>query len=224
MVIAVSILFFIFSISIGFYIYIEVTYKKYKKTKLKSNLSGFEVARKIIDNYDLNNIYITESKTELISRYDSNRKVIRLTNEVFNDESLVSCAISSIEGSHAILDKKEDKVFKIKELLMPFINILLIVGYLISLIGCFFGHITTIVVGLSIIDLIIFFHLIFYNNEKKSMKIATIELINNKIISKNEIRRIEKLLKVTSYTSFASIVFPVIELIKKVLIFGDSNK
>ena len=224
MIIAVSILLLFIAISIGFYVYIEITYNKYKKYKLKSNLSGFEVARKIIDNYDLNNIYITESKTELISRYDSNRKVIRLTDKVFNDDTLISCAISSIEASHAVLDKKEDKMFKIKELLSPFIDILLIVGYLISLIGCFFGHINTIVIGLSIICLILLFHFVFYNIEKKSVKIAIIELINNKIISKNESRKIEELLKVTSYTSFASIVFPIIELVKKILVFGDSNR
>ena len=152
MVIAVLLL--ILSISIGFYIYIKVTYNKYKKIKIKSNLSGFEVSRKIIDNYDLNNIYITESNNQLISRYDSNRKVIRLTNKVFNNESIVSCAISSIEASHAILDKKNDKLFKIKESLVPIVNILLIAGYLITLIGCFFGHVNTIIIGLSLIDII----------------------------------------------------------------------
>lgn len=220
----IAVLMLILSISIGFYIYIKVTYNKYKKIKIKSNLSGFEVSRKIIDNYDLNNVYITESNNQLISRYDSNRKVIRLTNKVFNNESIVSCAISSIEASHAILDKKNDKLFKIKESLVPIVNILLIAGYLITLIGCFFGHVNTIIIGLSLIDIILLFNLIFYSVEKKSIKIALIELINEKIVSKNEIKKVEELLKVTSYTPFASIIFPVVELIKKIIVFGDSNK
>ena len=50
MVITVLLLFL--TVSIGFYIHIELTYKKYKKIKLHSKLSGFEVSRKIIDNYD----------------------------------------------------------------------------------------------------------------------------------------------------------------------------
>ena len=220
----IAVLLLILFISIGFYIYIDRIYKKNKKIKTKNDLSGFEVARKIIDNYDLNNVYITESKTQLISRYDSNRKVIRLTNKVFNDNSVVSCAISSIEASHAILDKKKDKMFKIKESIDPIAKIILILGYLITIIGCFFGHANTIIIGLSLIDLILLYNVVFYNIEKKSMKVALIELVKNKIITKSEIKRVEELLKVTSYTSFATIIFPVVELIKKILVFGDSNK
>lgn len=222
MIIAVLMLFL--AISIGFYIYIELTYKKYRKTKTKNNLSGFEVARKIIDNYDLNNIYITESRTELISRYDSNRKVIRLTNKVFNDESIVSCAISSIEASHAILDKKNDKMFQIKDKINPFLNVLTVAGYLVTIIGCFFGHVNTIIAGLSIIDILLLINIIFYSVEKKAIKIALIELVDNDLVVKNELKKIEELLKVSSYTSLASVIYPVVELVKKVLVFGDSNR
>jgi Zn-dependent membrane protease YugP len=220
----IAVLLFILLISLAFYIYINVTYKKYRKIKLKKELSGFEVARKIIDNYDLNNVYITESKTQLISKYDINRKVIRLTDNVFNDEMIVSCAISSFESVHAIQDKKNNKMFIIREKLSQFINILLIVGYLITLFGCFFGHVNTIIVGLSIIDFILLYHLIFYKVDLMASKMALTELINNNIIQKSEIKKIEKLLKVTSYTSFASIFFPIVELIKKIIVFGDSNR
>ena len=56
-------------ISLGTYIYIELECNKYKKVKVKSNLSGFEVSRKLLDSYDLNNIYITETKEFLQSKY-----------------------------------------------------------------------------------------------------------------------------------------------------------
>ena len=220
----IAVLLFILLISLIFYIYINVTYKKYNKYKLKSNLSGFEVSRKIIDGYDLNNVYITESRTQIISRYDMNRKVIRLTEKVFNDEKIVSCAISSFEAAHAILDKKNDQMFIIREKLLSFISFLLIASYLITLFGCFFGHVNTIIAGLSIIDSILLFHLIFYKVDSRAAKIALIELVNNDIIHKSETKKIEELLKVTSYTSFASIFFPIVELIKKIIAFGDSNR
>ena len=99
----------------------------------------------------------------------------------------------------------------------------MIVGYLITIIGCFFGHVNTIIVGLSLIDIVLLFHIIFYNVEKKAIGIALVELVDNKIIVKGEIKKIEALLKATSYTYFASIIFPIVEIIKKVLVFGDSN-
>ena len=220
----IAVLLLIYSISVGFYIYIKVVYNKFKSIKLKSNMSGFEVSRKILDNYDLNNVYITESKNRIISNYDINRKVIRLADGVFNDESLVSAAISSKEAGHAIQDKKNDKAYQIRERLMQFIYILLIVGYIITLFGCFFGHINTIIAGLLIIDIIILFNYMFYSVEKRAIKIALIELVNSKIIAKSEYKKMDRLLKVTSYTTLAFVAIPVAELIKKIFMFGDSNK
>ena len=220
----IAVLLLIYSISVGFYIYIKVVYNKFKSIKLKSNMSGFEVSRKILDNYDLNNVYITESKNRIISNYDINRKVIRLADGVFNDESLVSAAISSKEAGHAIQDKKNDKAYQIRERIIQFIYILLIVGYIITLFGCFFGHINTIIAGLLIIDIIILFNYLFYSVEKRAIKIALIELVNSKIIAKSEYKKMDKLLKVTSYTTLAFVAIPVAELIKKIFMFGDSNK
>ena len=220
----IAVLLLIYSISVGFYIYIKVVYNKFKSIKLKSNMSGFEVSRKILDNYDLNNVYITESKNRIISNYDINRKVIRLADGVFNDESLVSAAISSKEAGHAIQDKKNDKAYQIRERIIQFIYILLIVGYIITLFGCFFGHINTIIAGLLIIDIIILFNYMFYSVEKRAIKIALIELVNSKIIAKSEYKKMDRLLKVTSYTTLAFVAIPVAELIKKIFMFGDSNK
>ena len=220
----IAVLLFILFISLIFYIYIQKAYNKYKKIKLKKPLSGFEVSRKIVDVYDLNNVYITESKNQLISKYDLNRKVIRLTDKVFNDEGIVSCAISSFEAAHAIQDKNKNQMYIIREKIMPYINILLVAGYLITLFGCFFGHVNTIIAGLGIIDLILLFHLVFYKVDSTASKIALVELVNNNMVQKGEIKKIEELLKVTSYTSFGSIFFPIVELIKKVIEFGDSNR
>lgn len=210
-------------ITLGFYLYIELTYKKYKSIKVKSNLSGFEIARKIIDNHDLNNVYITESNETLFSRYDASRKVIRLRKEVFNDESLTSCAVSSMEAAHCIQDKKKNKLLKFRNNIYPFLNILLLTGYLITIIGFLFGHKNTFLAGISIEYLLLIFHLCTYSIEKEAKKIAIIELIGDSIINKKEINKIEKLLTATTFIYFASIIFPVVQLIKKIIDFGKSN-
>ena len=210
-------------ITLGFYLYIEFTYNKYKSTKIKSNLSGFEIARKMIDNYDLNNVYITETNETLFSRYDASRKVIRLRKEVFNDESLTSCAVSAMEAAHCIQDKKNNKLLKFRNNIYPFLNILLLTGYLITIIGFLFGHKNTLLVGVSIEYLLLLFHLCTYSIEKEAKKIALIELVGDSIINKKETKRIEKLLNVTAFSNFASIIFPVVQLIKKLIDFGKSN-
>jgi len=211
-------------LSFGSYVYIEITYNKYQKNKIKSNLSGFEISRNILDNYDLNNVYITETNEYLFSKYDFNRKVVRFVKNVFNGENITSTAISSFETSYAILDKKNDKLYELRKKIMPIINILLISSYIIILIGLLFGHMNTLLSGVIIAYLILIFYILTYNIEKKVKKIALKELITNRIITKKERANIEKVLNVASLNNIASVIFPLAELLKKIIDFGKSNR
>jgi hypothetical protein len=208
----------------GSYIYIRITYNKYKKEDIKSLKSGFEVSRKIIDKYDLNNIYITESREALFSYYDSNRKVIRLTKDVFNDTSLVSCAISSMNATYAIEEKEGNKILKFRNTFKDLINIILYFGYLFLAVGALFGNIKIMLVGIALEYIILLYYMFTYNLEKKTKNRALIELINNKIITKKEQKKIETILKATSFIYMASIVFPVVKLFKLIVDFGNSKE
>ena len=210
-------------VSIGTYIYINVTYKKYSKKDIAKLMSGFEVSREILDEHDLNNIYITESREELYSKYDYKRKVVKLIRGVFSDTSLTSCAIAAMNAAYAVQDKNNNKLFKFKKNLEQFISLLLYTGYLFIIIGALFGHINTIWIGFGIELLILVFHIATYYVEKEARDIALVELLNNKIINKREIKRIRKLLDVTSYIGIASIVFPIAELLKRIYEFGRSD-
>ena len=224
MLLIISLVFVLILLSFGSYVYIEITYNKYQKNKIKSNLSGFEISRNILDNYDLNNVYITETNEYLFSKYDFNRKVVRFVKNVFNGENITSTAISSFETSYAILDKKNDKLYELRKKIMPIINILLISSYIIILIGLLFGHMNTLLSGVIIAYLILIFYILTYNIEKKVKKIALKELITNRIITKKERANIEKVLNVASLNNIASVIFPLAELLKKIIDFGKSNR
>lgn len=224
MVFEVLLILVLLFISLGTYIYIEIGCNKYKKIKMKSHLSGFEVSRKILDSYDLNNIYITETKEFLFSKYDPDRKVIRLVKSVFDGENITSCAISSIESGYAILDnKKNNSIYNIRKKINSFINVLLITSYIIILIGILFGHSNTLMSGIIIDYVILLYYAFTFNVEKEVKAIVIKELASNKIVIKKELIYIEKLSKIIVLKNVASIILPIIELIKKIIDFGKSN-
>ena len=65
-------------------LYINYTYKKYLKIESKGNISGFEVARKILDSNNLKDIHIVSTSGTLTDHYDPSRGVIRLSNDIFD--------------------------------------------------------------------------------------------------------------------------------------------
>lgn len=211
-------------LTVGSYINIKIKEKKYKKIDIQKLLSGFEVSRKILDSYDLNDLYITESRESIISYYDPQRNVIRLIKGVFNDTSITSCAISSLESAHAIQNKKKNSMFIFRKNIMPFIKCVLYLGYIVIAIGAIFGHMRTLLVGISLEYFVLLFHVFTYKIEKEATEIAKNELIKEKIVTKKELPQLEEVLKAISLINIASIILPIAELVKKIIEFGNSNR
>lgn len=85
---------------IGYLIFI---FCYFKYSRLNSNsLNGFDVAKKVTDNY--NDINIIESDS-FISYYHLKRKVIRLTGRVYNSNNSFYLGISSILASFYTVKK-----------------------------------------------------------------------------------------------------------------------
>ena len=219
----VLVLLFFILIVFAIYLYTSFVFKKYQKKDIKSSMSGFEVSRNLIDSYGLNDVYITENRSLLYSKYDSNRKVIRLVDDIFNSSSITSCSLSAKEASSCIFYKKNDKQFKIIDKLSPFFNLLIYAGYLVIGIGVLFGHMKTMWIGFYLEMFVFFFYLLTFRYESKLCSFAITMLNKNKIITKKENDMVRDVLNASRYIGFASIVSPIILLGILIVNFGRSK-
>ncbi len=206
------------------FILISTKNNKYKKINIKKDINGYEVARSIMDIYDLNNVYIVESKESLINNYDPERKVVRLKKNIFNTSSLTSCAISAKVGAYAIQDKTKHKLYTFRKNIDQFLQILLYIGYLVIAFGSLFGHFKTIYVGVGLEYVVLLFHLFTIKIEMDASNIAIKGLEKEKIVNKKELEKIKDILKTNNYIYLACIIYPIIELFKRIIAFGDSSE
>ena len=56
--------------------FISISYRKYKNIDNSKNITGYEVAREILDKSGLKDINIVETRGSLTDHYDPTRKVI----------------------------------------------------------------------------------------------------------------------------------------------------
>ena len=82
--------------------HIMKTYHETMRIRNEKMLSGQEVARKILDANGLEDIYVVQVSGELTDHYDPSRNVIRLSNHVFQDDSIASLAVAAHECGHVI--------------------------------------------------------------------------------------------------------------------------
>ena len=161
-------------------------FKKYNSIDNKKEVSGFEVARDILDKHQLENMYIVERKGVFTDTFDSKQNVIRFSTPVFHNDSIYSLAISSYIATKAFLFNKDDKTVKIKVLTDNFMALLTTFIYLLLIIGLILNSIPTYKVVLILLLVVLLYNIITIPIENKIMLKSTKELIDKKYIPKND--------------------------------------
>lgn len=210
-------------ISLSAQVFVTSSYAKYKKIPNKKELSGFEVARKILDEHGLNNVYITEVSGTLSDHYDPSRKVVRLSKDIFHGTTIAAASVAAHEVGHAIQDKENYTFMKIRSMLVPFVNFSSYAGYFAILIGLLFGAIEIFWLGILLEIVILIFQLVTLPVEIDASRRALVELKKYKLLEKSEVEESKKMLTAAASTYVASIVTVILEILRLILIMGNTD-
>ena len=200
---------------------INSSYNKYKKVKLNANLTGQEIARKILDANGLQNIYVVETKGELSDHYDPRRKVIRLSSHVFKEETVAAASIAAHEVGHAIQDKEGYTFMKIRSFLIPVVNLVSYLGYLGLFISLIAGYIGYVKISIVVILAIILFQLVTLPVEFNASKRAEEELKKLGLINSEEESGVKNVLSAAAFTYVAGLISNLLQLLRLVMILGS---
>lgn len=199
---------------------INLAYSKYKKITNNKGISGSEVARNILDANGLNNIHVVETKGTLTDHYDSSRKVVRLSSEIFNGDSISALSVAAHECGHAIQDKEHYSFMRIRTILVPIVNLISYIGYLGIIIGFLAGISGYLLIGIIILFVTIAFQLVTLPVEFDASKRARNQLIDLNMISNNEENGVKSVLSAAAFTYVASLLSTLLNLLRLVLMFS----
>lgn len=199
---------------------IKYTYNKYQKKDNNKKLTGFDVARKILDSNGLDNILILETKGTLTDHYDPSKKVIKLSTDIYANSTLSSAAVAAHECGHAIQDKVGYKPMRIRSKIVPTVNLLTKLGYLSILIGAIFDY-RLVEIGVFLILSILVFQLITLPVEFNASIRALKELTRLKLLSDSEKKDAKKVLIAAAFTYVASILSTLLQILRYFFIFAS---
>ena len=203
---------------------ITTNYSKYKKIENKKKLSGFEVARKILDANGLNDVHIVEVKGNLTDHYDPRRKVVRLSTDIFHGETIASAAVAAHECGHAIQDKENYVYLRIRSMIVPMVNVTSYVAYIFILISFFLSEINLFWVAIFLMGFSIIFQLVTLPVEFDASKRANINLNKLSLLADEELTGTEKMLKSAALTYVASLLTSILEILRLIVMFtGDRD-
>ena len=209
-----------FIISIAAQVYVNSSYKKYSKIKNERGITGKEAARYILDKHGLSNIKVEPARGFLSDHYDPRNNVIKLSESNYNGYSIASVAVACHECGHAIQDKEGYLFMKIRSAIVPIVNFSSYAGYIAIVLGCLFGAMNLIWLGIIAEIVILLFQLITLPVEFDASKRGLKELDYSHFFSSREISGGKKVLGAAALTYVASVASTLLEILRLILIFG----
>ncbi len=202
-------------------IVIRANYKTYNKIKCQKKMTGYDVARKILDENNLTNILIVETKGELSDHYDPKRKVVRLSTAVYHQETISAVSIAAHETGHAIQDKEGNAYMKFRSAFVPIVNICSSVSYIVLLIG-FISEIADFVyLGILLMAAGLIFQLVTLPVEFGASQKAKKMLEKYKIITGEEKKGVNKVLNSAAMTYVAGTLATALQMLRLLLIVNN---
>jgi Zn-dependent membrane protease YugP len=117
---AVMILGFVISGLAG--LWVKSSYSKYSKKMSNSGMTGAQVARSILDRNGLTDVRVEPVAGQLTDHYDPRSKVVRLSEDNFNKNSIAGVSVAAHEVGHAIQDATGYTPMKLRAGLFPIVN------------------------------------------------------------------------------------------------------
>lgn len=202
---------------------IKSNYKKYSKIKNSKGLSGQEVARMILDDHGLEDVYVVATDGYLSDHYDPSRKTVRLSKAVYEGETVSSLAIAAHECGHAIQDKEGYLFFKIRSFIFPIVNIATSISYYIILLGFILQILDLVYLGIALTSLGLVFQIVTLPVEFDASNRAKKEIKRLKIINNGENNGVASVLFSAALTYVAGVLASALQIIRLVLIARNND-
>jgi hypothetical protein len=203
---------------------VKSAYNKYSQIRSYIGLTGAQISRKILDANGLQNVKIEQTRGILSDHYDPASRVLRLSQGVYQSNSIAAAGVAAHETGHAIQHQEGNAMLKFRTAIVPTVQIGSWLGPIIFIIGLFlnsaFGD-QVAVVGLILFSATAIFALVTLPVELDASKKAQVQLVNSGLILQSEIGGVDRVLSAAAWTYVAGAAQAISSILYYVfLLFG----
>jgi hypothetical protein len=116
---------------------VQSNFKKYSQFQVKTQLTGEQVARRILQANGLTYVSVEPVEGFLSDHYDPAHQVLRLSPDVYYGKSLAAAGVAAHEVGHALQDNHGYLPLKLRSAMVPSVLVGSWVGPLIFMAGLF---------------------------------------------------------------------------------------
>ncbi len=215
---------------------INIVFDKSSKILSRKNITAAELAVKLLEHAEIDNVDVAEINGKLTDCYDSKHKVVKLSTSVIRSSSVAALGITAHEIGHAVQDHKKMWLFRFRQTFVPIVNLvsrafvpLIVVGTLLSFafylptIGNIICWASAVLYGLSFL-----FYLITLPLERDASKKALKMLEELNALDNDELYTAKQVLKAALYTYLSAFTVSLVYFLRALsyafLVAGNRDK
>ena len=201
---------------------VNSTFRKYSKVEISRGITGYDCARKILDSNGLSDVEIQRVEGSMTDHYDPRSRVLRLSDTVFNVDSIAAVSVAAHECGHAIQHQQGYAPLTIRNTIVPAVNLASSFSWILILLGLFFSFSNLITVGIIFFAATVVFQLITLPVEFNASSRALRIISDMGIVYGGEEKAAKKVLSAAALTYVAAALTSILQLLRLILISRDN--
>ena len=206
---------------------VKSTYNKFAAYRSMTNMTGAQVAERILKSAGLHDVKVGQVRGELSDHYNPATKVVNLSDSVYGSTSVAAIGVAAHECGHAIQHAKGYFPLNLRTWFVPVANFGSKLAWPLILIGLFISSESSQLIinaGILLFSFAVIFQLITLPVEFNASRRALVLLEEQGILSQQELPYTKKVLSAAALTYVASAASAILQLLRIIMLFGGRRR
>jgi uncharacterized protein len=203
---------------------IRSTFNKYLRVASSKGMTGYQVARDILDSQGMYDVKVERVKGSLTDHYDPRSTVVRLSDNVYNSSSIAAISVAAHEVGHAMQHNEGYMPLNMRSTLAPVASFGSSAAWPLVLLGLLMNSYNLIMIGVYVFTAAVVFQLITLPVEFNASSRALTVLQSNGLISSGERTSASKVLRAAAMTYVAATLVAVSQLLRLLVLANGRRR
>ena len=199
------------------------TFRKYDKVLSRRGITAAQAARRILDANGLQDIRIERVSGNLTDHFSPKERIIRLSDATYDSTSIAALGVAAHECGHAVQHQVGYAPIKLRNGMVPFVNICSHLAIPIILIGLFISA-ELAMFGVILYCAVFAFQVVTLPTETNASSRAISTLYNMGILDEDELKGTKKVLNAAAMTYFASAAATALQVLRLFLLVSGNRR
>ena len=203
---------------------VKSAFSRYSRINNYRGYTGYEIARKILDDNGLYQVRIERVAGSLTDHFDPTKSVVRLSDTVYHSTSVAAIGVAAHEVGHAIQHNTGYLPIKIRSAIVPITNIGSTLAWPLAIFGIILGLEQLAMIGVWLFVIVVLFQLITLPVEFNASRRALKTIREEMILEGEEYTGAKRMLTAAALTYVAALIVAIGNLLRLLSIVNRSNR